>query len=204
MEIKCLSLGNIGTNCYLLSTDKAAVVIDPGFYSEETAKFLEQNSLKDKMILLTHSHFDHIGDAERLRNLYGAKIGVGVYDNDALANTHKNLANMFGADLKPFSADITFNDLQEFSVGDICFKVLHTPGHTVGGVCYFTDNNLFSGDTLFFGSIGRTDFPGGDFAVLKKSVQRLYTLEDDVQVYSGHGPKTTIGYEKNNNPFIRG
>ncbi len=204
MEIKCLCLGSISTNCYLLSTEKSAVVVDPGFYSEETAQFLQQNSEKEKMILLTHAHFDHIGDAERLRNLYGAKIGIGVYDSDALADTHKNLANMFGADLKPFFADVTFSDQEEFCVGDILFKVFHTPGHTVGGVCYLTGNNLFSGDTLFFGSIGRTDFPGGDFFVLKNSVQRLYTLEDDIQVYSGHGPKTTIGYEKNNNPFIRG
>lgn len=204
MEIKCLPLGDIGTNCYLLSTEKAAVVIDPGFYSQETAKFFEENSGKEKMILLTHAHFDHIGDAVRLRNLFDAKIGIGVYDNDALADNSKNLASLFGVDLKPFSADITFSDLEEFSVGDICFKVLHTPGHTVGGVCYLTGDNLFSGDTLFNGSIGRTDFPGGDFAVLKNSVQRLYTLDGGTKVYSGHGNKTTVSYEKNYNPFIRG
>lgn len=204
MEIKCLPLGDIGTNCYLLSTEKAAVVIDPGFYSIETAEFLEENSGKEKMILLTHAHFDHIGDAVRLRDLFGAKIGIGVYDNDALADNSKNLASLFGVDLKPFSADITFSDLKEFSVGDICFKVLHTPGHTVGGVCYLTGDNLFSGDTLFNGSIGRTDFPGGDFAVLKNSVQKLYKLSDETNVYSGHGGKTTVFNEKNYNPFVRG
>lgn len=204
MEIKCLSLGDIGTNCYLLSTDKAAVVIDPGFYSEETSKFLETNTQKEKIILLTHAHFDHIGDAERLRNLYGAKIGIGIFDSDALADNTKNLASLFGVELKPFSPDVTFSDSEEFSVGDISFKVLHNPGHTVGGVCYLTGDNLFSGDTLFNGSIGRTDFPGGDFAVLKNSVQRLYKLSGETKVYSGHGPKTTISYEKNNNPFIRG
>ena len=136
--------------------------------------------------------------------MHGAKIGIGIYDSDALSDNTKNLASLFGADLKPFSADITFSDSEEFSVGDISFKVLHTPGHTVGGVCYLTGDNLFSGDTLFYGSIGRTDFPGGDFAVLKKYVQRLYTLDGETNVYSGHGPKTTISYEKNNNPFIRG
>ena len=204
MEIKCLCLGSIGTNCYLLSTNKSAVVIDPGFHSDKTANFFESNCDKEKMILLTHAHFDHIGDAERLRNLYGAKIGIGVYDSDALADTHKNLAYLFGVDLKPFSADVTFGDLEEFMVGDLNFKVFHTPGHTVGGVCYLIGDVLFSGDTLFCSSIGRTDFPGGDFDALKQSVQRLYTFNGDIKVYSGHGMDTTIAYEKNHNPFIRG
>ena len=104
----------------------------------------------------------------------------------------------------PFSADLTFSDNQIFSIGDIEFRVLHTPGHTLGGVCYLTGDILFSGDTLFKGSIGRTDFYGGDFKTLEKSIKRLYTLENKTTVFSGHGDTTTIEEEKNFNPFIRG
>jgi len=202
MEIKRLPLGSIEVNCYLISTEKTAIVIDPGFYSFEVEDFLKQNSDKEKLILLTHCHFDHIGDAARLRSVSGAKIGIGELDNNALSDVNINLSSLFGVRFNPFKADITFADNDLFSVGDINFKVLHTPGHTVGGVCYLTNDILFSGDTLFNCSIGRTDFPGGSFEVLKKSVKRLYELPCDTTVYSGHGGKTTIGYEKNNNPFI--
>lgn len=204
MEIKCLQLSGMGTNCYLVSSEKGAVVIDPGCFSPEAEKFLEENFDKEKMILLTHAHFDHIGDADRLRKLSGAKIGIGVLDAPALFDPQKNLSEGFGVEIEPFAADVTFNDNEEFSVGDIEFKVLHTPGHTSGGVCYLTGDKLFSGDTLFCGSIGRTDFPDGNFFDLKQSVKRLYTLDGNTKVYTGHGEATTIDYEKNNNPFVRG
>ncbi len=204
MEIKVLPLGDIQANCYLISTDNSAVVIDPGFKSQIVTEFLKENSNKECLILLTHAHFDHIGGALDLRENTGVKIGIGALENPALSDSQVNLSDMFQTHLSPFSADILFNDNDEFSVGDIVFRVIHTPGHTVGGVCYLTDGILFSGDTLFHGSIGRTDFPNGDFAVLESSIKKLYCLSGDTVVLSGHGDKTTIEQEKNYNPFIRG
>ena len=204
MKIKRLPLESISINCYLISTEKAAIVIDPGFYSSEVEEFLKDNDSKKKLILLTHCHFDHIGDADRLRSATNTKIAIGEFDNNSLSDPNRNLCNLFGIELSPFCADITFNDGDAFSVGDIEIKVIHTPGHTLGGVCYLIDDILFSGDTLFSGSIGRTDFPDGDFATLKNSVNKLYKLPEDTKVYSGHGEATTIGYEKKYNPFIRG
>lgn len=202
MKIKRLPLGSIEVNCYLISTENTAIVIDPGFYSNEVEDFLKQNSSKEKIILLTHCHFDHIGDAARLREATNTKIAIGALDNESLSEPNKNLCNLFGIDLEPFCADVTFEDGEEYFVGDIKIKVIYTPGHTLGGVCYLIDNILFSGDTLFNGSIGRTDFPDGDFFTLKNSVNKIYQLPDNTKVYSGHGDTTTIGYEKKYNPFI--
>ncbi len=204
MEIKALKLGIIGENCYLLSTDKAAVVIDPGFPRQEITDFLNNNSQKERLILLTHAHFDHIGMAEELRRNTDTKIAIGVGDSASLLDLDANLARKFRIRFEPFSADITFKDGDEFSVGDIDFKVFETPGHTKGSVCYFTEDKLFSGDTLFFENIGRTDFEGGSFEEIEKSIKRLYTLGDNIEVYPGHGDKTTISHEKINNPYVRG
>ena len=202
MKINCLPLGDIQTNCYLISTEKAALVIDPGFISKAVEDFLSENCDKERLILLTHAHFDHIGGACDLRAKTETKIAIGEFENASLSDKNVNLCNLFGADIKPFSADITLKDNQDFSVGDIDIKVFHTPGHTAGGVSYLIDNYLFSGDTLFLESIGRTDFPQGDFSVLFASVKRLYQLDDNISVFAGHGDKTTIAHEKMYNPFV--
>lgn len=203
MIIDTLPLGPMGANCYMLKTDKAAVVIDPGEYSFAVENFLNENSDKQCLILLTHCHFDHICGAERLRQNTGVKIAIGEDEEEFLKDNTVNLSEPFGIPLKPFSADITFSDLQEFSVGDIAFTAIKTSGHTKGGICYLTENNLFSGDTLFFESIGRTDFPGGSFTELQKSVQKLYMLDESTTVYPGHGQTTNILHEKKFNPYVR-
>lgn len=202
MEIKTIPLGEIKTNCYLVSSQKAAIVIDPGFASEETESFLKANSDKEILILLTHAHFDHIGDALRLKEVASTKIAIGELDNPALSDASVNLSYMFGSQIKPFSADLLFKDGDEHRIGDLSFKVILTPGHTKGGVCYLFGDKLFSGDTLFFESVGRTDLPGGDFSVLKESVYRLFELDDKTAVFPGHGPETTIEHEKNHNPYV--
>lgn len=202
MEIRAIHLGLIKTNCYLISTDKAAVVIDPGFKTEITADFLKANRGKARMILITHAHFDHIGGAEALRDETGVEIGIGELDAPALRDTEFNLSDKFHAHIAPFSADRTFCDGEKFSVGDIDFEVILAPGHTVGGVSYLSGESLFSGDTLFAGAVGRTDMPGGSLKALKKSLKRLIALPEETKVYPGHGDFTTVGYEKENNMFV--
>ena len=153
-------------------------------------------------MFFTHAHFDHIGGAEVLREKTGVKIGIGELDAEGLADTSLNLSDMFHANIAPFKPDLTFKNGEKITVGDIEFKVIETPGHTLGGVCYLTGDCLFSGDTLFENSIGRTDFPGGDLKVLKRSVKKLMTLPNDTKVYPGHGYSTTVGREKENNMFV--
>ena len=203
MEIKSLCLGMMGTMCYTIVSDKVAVVVDPGFESAELVRFFEENADKEKWIFITHGHFDHISFADELREKSGAKIAVGEFDADALQNPELNLAYLFRATLKPFVADKLLIDDEKFKVGDLEFKILTTPGHTVGSVCYLLGENLFSGDVLFYESIGRDDFPGGNRQTLTKSIKRLYELPDETVVYPGHNQPTTIGHEKKYNPFVR-
>ncbi len=204
MEINVLPLGDIGANCYMIQSETAAIVIDAGYESNYVTDFLLKNQDKERMILLTHCHFDHIGGADDLRQKTNTKIGIGEYDAPSLLDNSINLSGNFSVPLKPFKADILFKNNQTFTVGDLEFKVLHTPGHTTGGVCYLFGDVLFSGDTLFHQSIGRTDFPGGDFKTLENSIKRLYSLKDDTIVLSGHGDATSIENEKKFNPFVRG
>lgn len=203
MEIKRIPLGDIQVNCYLVTGKSGALLIDPGFFTPEIEEFLNENADKERLILLTHAHYDHIGAAKQLREDTGVKIAVGEYENSFLSDPAVNLSRMFGDELNPFSADILLKDGEILQVGDIYVSVMHTPGHTSGGISFMIENNLFSGDTLFYHSIGRTDFPTGDYGVLSKTVKKLYELDGDTAVLSGHGPETTIAEEKNNNPYIR-
>ena len=203
MEIKVLPLGDIGVNCYLISGDNAAVVIDPGFYSETVLEFLNENVCKERLILLTHSHFDHIGGAAQLRDKTGVKIAIGELENEFLSDPSVNLSGLLGEPVKPFLADLLLKDGEEVTVGEFNFKVIHTPGHTSGSVSYLLGDILFSGDTLFNCSIGRTDFPTGDYFVLLASIKKLYELDGGIRVLSGHGEATTIEFEKMHNPFVR-
>lgn len=202
MNVKRRVLGEISANCYMISTDKAAIVIDPGCYSPEISDFLKDNADKERLILLTHGHFDHIGGAARLRGETGTPIAIGEKDAPALSDPFVNLSSAFGCALEPFSADKTVADGEKITVGDIELTAIETPGHTVGGTCYFTDGILFSGDILFEGSVGRTDFPGGSTAELMRSISRLLELDGSTRVLSGHGRETTVDTERIYNPYI--
>jgi len=202
MEINTLILGDIGVRCYQVATEDAAVVIDPGFKNDKILRFLEENKNKERLILLTHAHFDHVGYAEELRKLSGVKIAIGELDNPALADTEYNLSYAFGVDMKPFEADVLLKDGEEFSIGSLKIKVMHTPGHTKGSVCYLMGEILFSGDTLFYESIGRDDFKGGNGAELNSSLLKLLELPDYISVLPGHNRDTTIAHERKYNPYI--
>ncbi len=201
MKITCNNIWM--TNCYFLETEMAAIVIDPGYKRESITEFLRTNEGKERLILLTHGHFDHIGGAEYLRNETGVPIGIGAFDEPALRDNELNCAVNFKREINPFNADFKYNDGDLITVGDITLRVILTSGHTVGGVCYLGEGCIFTGDTLFKESIGRDDFPGGDFASLEDSVKRLYILPDETVIYAGHGESSTIGNEKKNNPFVR-
>jgi glyoxylase-like metal-dependent hydrolase (beta-lactamase superfamily II) len=202
MEIKYFPISGNGANCYLVKTESAAIVIDPFEADGRVITFFKENGEKDKYILLTHCHFDHILGAKELREFFGGKIIIGKLDETGLANPDISLSNWVGLKQEPFSADITVADGDLLDLGGTEFKVLHTPGHTVGSVCYMAEDVIFSGDTLFAGSVGRTDFPTGNFATLNASLKKLKDLGKDYTLYPGHGEPTTLFREIKTNPYM--
>ncbi|QTA86793.1 MBL fold metallo-hydrolase [Desulfonema magnum] len=206
MIIKVLEVGPIMANCYILGCEetKECAVIDPGDETDRILLALAESALKVKYILNTHGHFDHVGGNKKMKDATGADILIHPLDAPMLNSLSASAANWgFSADDSP-APDRTIEDGDTISFGNITLKVLHTPGHTPGGVSFYTNGNIFAGDTLFQGSIGRTDFPGGDYETLISGVRnKLFVLEDDVNVFPGHGPATTIGREKRFNPFFR-
>jgi glyoxylase-like metal-dependent hydrolase (beta-lactamase superfamily II) len=193
-------------NCFILGCESTqeAVVIDPGDDADQILMALSKLDLKVKYLINTHGHFDHVGANKRMKEVTGAKIAIHPDDEPMLGELSRS-ASMFGlsAENSP-PADILLKDGDEIQFGDITLKVIHTPGHSRGGVSLFTPGHLFSGDTLFAGSIGRTDLPGGHYDTLISSIkEKLLILDDDTQVYTGHGPETTIANEKRMNPFLR-
>lgn len=206
MDVKFLLTGYLAiyANCYGILTDKAAIVVDPGKYTAEIAQFLKNNADKTRLILLTHAHYDHIGGAAELRKETGVKIAIGKNDEFALSDRNFNLSGKFTPEIPAFNADYTIEDEETFTVGDITVNAFETPGHTVGSMCYLVNDCLFSGDTLFYETVGRVDLPGGNFSDMKESLDRMMWLfDDEVKVYSGHGEMTTIGHERKNNPYLR-
>ena len=204
MEIKTVVLGYLKTNCYIISTEKAIIIIDPGKDSKQVNAILENAVDKEKLVLLTHCHFDHICGAENLRDNYAVKIAIGKDDAFGLKNPYLNMSDRFFRNDVSFEADTLLEDGQKLQIGDISVLVIKTEGHTRGSVSYLINGALFSGDTLFFESVGNTEFPGGDYTDLKNSIKKLYTLSEETVVYPGHGDITTIAHEKMFNPYVKG
>jgi glyoxylase-like metal-dependent hydrolase (beta-lactamase superfamily II) len=193
-------------NCFILGCEntKEAVVIDPGDDADKILMALAKAELKVKYLINTHGHFDHVGANKRMKDATGADIAVHPDDEPMLVDLSRHAA-MFGlsAENSP-PGDVMLKDGDEISFGEITLKVFHTPGHSPGGICLYTEGHLFAGDTLFAGSIGRTDLPGGNYDTLISSIKtRLLDLPEETMVYTGHGPETSIGNEKRMNPFLR-
>ncbi len=204
MNIITIETNGFGENCYIVTSDQGnAAVIDPGGKAEEILSYLGKNGLTAKKILLTHGHFDHIAAVWELKQATGAEIAVHELDGEMLTSPVKNLAAMFGEDYRPVAADVLLQDGDRAVLDELVFQVIHTPGHTPGSVCFLVGETLFSGDTLFAGSIGRTDFPNGSYAQISESLKRLEALEGDYTVLSGHGEQTTLDRERNCNPYLR-
>ncbi len=203
MQINSIVLTHAQSNCYMLEDENAALVVDPGAFDERVLDFLNKNADKQRLILLTHGHFDHIGGADELRRKTGVKIAVGALDAPALSDGRLSLSDAFRAHLKPFLADVELKDGEKITVGDLQITAYHTAGHTVGGMCYYLNGIVFTGDTLFEGTVGNTRFLGGDMNTLLKSVNHLVEiLPPETLVYAGHGGITTIERERQSNPFV--
>ncbi len=206
MTVVVLNLGELDTNCYVVWEDpNRALVIDPADAPGTILSVLENKGLTLQAVVLTHAHFDHMLAAEAVCRATGAPLWVGADDAPALSDPGRNLSSWLSADKAiTLTAQRTLREGDTVSLGaEITLTVWETPGHTPGCICLVGEKTVFSGDTLFCGSIGRTDFPGGDVPAMMVSLGRLMILPEDTVVYSGHGPATTIGREKATNPFLR-
>lgn len=198
IQNKVLSVGKLAVNCYILWDGNVSVVIDPGSDGEE---ILSRLKCPLKAILLTHGHFDHIGAAAFLKEKTNAPIYMHKADFPMVADSQKNLSFMTGEKVAPFEANFFVEDSQILNFGEMSFKVLHTPGHSAGGVCYVLGKTIFGGDLIFYESIGRFDY--GNYSDEITSVKRvLASFDDDYIICPGHGIATDIGHEKNYNPYI--
>lgn len=207
MIVKNMILGELGTNCYIVYDEdtKDAAVIDPADRGDLIAAYIEENSLKLSAIYLTHGHFDHMSGADELRSLTGVKLYCPEGDLAVIEDPELNVSMLFTGRAVSCKADEPLTEGSVIKIGIHEGKVLFTPGHTPGGVCFYfeEDGILFSGDTVFEGSVGRTDLPGCSGSSLMKSIKtKILPLPDDVEIYPGHGGMTTIGDEKKYNPYF--
>lgn len=206
MKIKRFPLGALWTNCYLLWDESGkGFVVDPGGPAGDVEEFIKQHDIALAWILLTHGHGDHIGGVADLRNLSENGVAIHFEDASSLTDASANLSMYMGCSVKLASAERLLNDGDELDIGSMNVKVIYTPGHTPGGVCFLVSDGdeklLLSGDTLFARSIGRSDLPGGHEPTLIDSLKKLSALPDDLEVFPGHGPETNIGEERRYNPY---
>ncbi len=206
MQIEILSSLEMGENCYIVTDENSdeTLVIDPGFFNEDLRKAIESKNIK--YILLTHGHFDHIAGVAKLKKLTDAKICIAEEDEICLYDDEENLAEMAGElPIEKSKADIIVNEGDEIKIGDTRFYVMKTPGHSKGSVCYICKEErvIFSGDTLFKRTVGRTDFKTGNIDEMYATLKRLVDLDGDYKVLPGHGPETTLNDERVANLYVR-
>lgn len=206
MILKGLELSSMMVNCYIIGCEetKEVAVIDPGGNARAILNLLEEDGLKVQYIINTHGHIDHIGANQAIKDATGAKILIHENDAKMLVNPVSNFSFMMGSKVISPPAEQFIQEGDIIKIGNtVELEVIHTPGHSPGGICLKTGNIIFVGDTLFQGSIGRTDFPGGSYKQLIQNIkEKLFRYDDDTICYPGHGPATTIGFERMHNPFL--
>ncbi len=206
MQVTKLVLGELCTNCYMLEYDENhCVLVDLGDGASVVMRHLAQKHMTPTAILLTHGHYDHIAGVESIRKTYDLPVYLHTQDVPMLTDSRVNLADwLSNQPFQPVQAWKTVEDGDTLSFGSLHMTVLHTPGHTPGSVCYQCEDLLFTGDTLFRLSRGRTDFPGGNDSQMIASFRRLANLSGDYRVLPGHNEETTLSFEKAHNPLMRG
>jgi len=202
MRIRRLTLGALDTNCWLVDDEKGGplLVVDP---ADEPRVILEAiGDTAVEAVVLTHGHFDHLGAVSEVLEATGAPLLVHEADAEGITSAVGTGGAMFGFLTVSPPAERVLAESDVVAAGEVTLKVVHTPGHTPGSICLYTEGHLLTGDTVFAGSIGRTDFPGGDMPAMRHSIARLAELPDETRIYPGHGPESTIGRERRVNPFF--
>lgn len=203
MKVISEKFGSMDNNCSLIIDEKTnqSALVDCNEFSQKMIDMIGDTDLK--YILLTHGHFDHIIGVKSVKEKYGAQVVISKEDEPMLNSSKLSLAVFCNAPQNNVDADIIVKDGDEITLGEIKIKVMATPGHTSGSVCYIAENCIFSGDTLFYCSCGRTDFPSGSHEQMMSSLQKLKALDGDYKVYTGHNKLTTLDFERKNNPYMK-
>ena len=204
MKIEKIVEPYFGENMYILIDEetKKCAVVDPGGASDKILNYIKVNSLELEYILLTHGHGDHIGAVNTIKSKTNAKVVAHNDEQELLNNNRKNLSYSMHCGPQELDADIYVHDKDKLELGNLKLSFIHTPGHTKGCMCIRVNDDMFTGDTLFAGSIGRTDLYGGDYRQIEKSLKKLSKFEDKVKIHPGHGPSSTLGIEKMSNPYM--
>lgn len=205
MRLQILPLGPLGANCVIVwdEASKEGFVVDPGDEPEIILDFIKKHGIKAKGIICTHAHFDHVGALTEIKEQTGARVMLHEAELELYIGVSDQAA-FWGYDLEPLpQPDVLLDDGDVIEADNFSFRVIHTPGHSPGGICLYGQGFLISGDTLFAGSIGRTDFFGGSMKEIKESLKKIASLPPDTAVIPGHGPATTIGDELKENPFYQ-
>ncbi len=206
MKIHTLILGNLQTNCYIIADKMSneAIIVDAPDNADKIINFVNENNYKVKKIILTHGHFDHMLALSSLKEKLNVPVVTHKNSMIFLSNVEYNLCHHMGIEWKSISADVYVNDGDIITLGENSFRVIHTPGHTSDSICLYSEGILISGDTLFYNSIGRSDFPTGSLNEEIDSINnKLLPLPDSTIVYPGHGESTTIGLERKENPYLK-
>ena len=203
MTVECLVVGELGVNSYLLIGDGEGIVIDPGAEGERILALIQRSGVVVRYIVNTHGHFDHTGANGFIKGRTGAELAIHGEDIELLKGL-PHQASLFGLSSPPSpEPDLVLKDGDTLRVKGLVVKAIHTPGHTKGSISLLTNGAVFTGDTIFAGSVGRTDLPGGSYEELMRSIrERILTLPDNTTIYPGHGPSTTLRHERATNPFL--